>query len=98
MRKKTLLIRLDNLEYLVVKNKAKKTGLPTAVYIRNRALNYNISSKLTEEEISCFKTLSKFSDNFRRISNLFKLGDITGVKEESLNTSRMIREHLKRFQ
>lgn len=97
MRKKTVLLRMNNLEYLVIKNKAKQTGLPTAVYIRNRALNYDIPNRLTEEEINCYKTLSKFSDNFRRISNLFKLGDVTGVKEESLATSKLIREHLTKL-
>lgn len=97
MRKKTLLLRMNNLEYLVIKNKAKKTGLPTAVYIRNRALNYEIPNRLTEDEINCYKTLSKFSDNFRRISHLFKLGDVTGVKEESLATSKLIREHLAKL-
>jgi len=88
---------MNNLEYLVIKKKAKQTGLPTAVYIRNRALNYDIPNRLSEEEISCYSTLSKFSDNFRRISNLFKLGDVTGVKEESLNASKLIREHLEKF-
>ncbi|MFW2134796.1 plasmid mobilization protein [Chryseobacterium sp. TY4] len=97
MRNKTLLIRMNSLEYLVIKNKAKKSGLPTAVYIRNRAMNYDIPNRLTEEEINCYKTLSKFSDNFRRISNLFKLGDVTGVKEESLATSKLIREHLTKL-
>lgn len=97
MRNKTLLVRMNSLEYLVIKNKAKKTGLPTAVYIRNRALNYDIPNRLTEEEINCYKTLSKFSDNFRRISNLFKLGDVMGVKEESLATSKLIREHLTKL-
>ena len=65
--------------------------------MRKLALEKEIKSRLTSEEIECYKTLSKYADNLRRISNLFKLGDVTGVKNESLETSKLIRNHIEKF-
>jgi glycine cleavage system protein P-like pyridoxal-binding family len=47
--------------------------------------------------LECYLTLSKYADNFRRISNLFKAGDITGMKNETLETSKIIRQHLEKL-
>jgi len=65
---------------------------------RRLAFEKELKSRLSEEEIECYKSLSKYADNFRRISNLFKIGDVTVMKQETMEVGRLIREHLKKFQ
>ncbi|MEL1248371.1 MULTISPECIES: plasmid mobilization protein [Flavobacterium] len=89
--------RVSKVEYLIIKKKAEDSGISISELMRALAFNYKLSSKLTPEEIECYQLLSKYGDNFRRISNLFKLGDTTGVKEEALVTSKLIREHLMKI-
>lgn len=93
-----LKFRVTPLEQEIINLKKEKAGLSMSEFLRRLALDLQIKNHLTDEEIECYKTLSKFSDNFRRISNLFKLGDVTGMKKETLDTSRMIRGHLEKFQ
>jgi hypothetical protein len=89
--------RVSYSEYLTIKNKANKAGCSMSEYIRNLAMGYDLTYKLTAEEIDVYKQLNKYADNFRRIGNLFKLGDTTGVKEVSIETSKIIREHLNKL-
>ncbi len=96
-REKKLEIRVTISELLIIKNKAAKSGITTSEFLRNLAMGYTPSYKLTDHEILIYKQLNQFADNFRRISNLFKLGDVTGVKETSIETSKIIREHLNKL-
>tara|TARA_R110002012_G_scaffold279098_1_gene467002 strand:+ start:3789 stop:4088 length:300 start_codon:yes stop_codon:yes gene_type:complete len=89
--------RVSLLEHHIIKNKANRIGCSVSEYLRNTALDYPLSYKLTPEEIEVYQQLNKYGDNFRRISNLFKLGDVTGVKETSIETAKLIRQHLKKF-
>ena len=94
---KKIEFRASLTEHLVIKNKANKSGCSVSEYIRNTALDYPLTYKLTSDEIEVYKQLNKFADNFRRIGNLFKLGDTTGVKEVSVDTAKLIREHLNKL-
>ncbi len=89
--------RVTELELQIIKLKISKTGLSISEFMRRTSLGIEMKNKLTEDEVICYQNLSKFADNFRRISQLFKLGDITKMKEECLNTSRLIREHLEKL-
>lgn len=94
---KKIEFRVTLTEYLIIKNKAKKTGGSMSEYLRSMSLGYDLTYKLSDDEIEVYKQLNKFSDNFRRIGNLFKLGDVTGVKETSIETSKLIRNHLNKL-
>lgn len=94
MKDKLIKFRVTKIENLIIKKKASNSGVSVSELMRGLVFNYKLSNKLTPEEIECYQLLSKYADNFRRISNLFKLGDTTGVKEESIATSKLIREHL----
>ncbi|KIA92488.1 mobilization protein [Flavobacterium sp. KMS] len=94
MKDQLIKFRVTKIESLIIKKKASNSGVSVSELMRGIALGYKLSAKLTPEEIECYQLLSKYADNFRRISNLFKLGDTTGVKQESLATSKLIREHL----
>ncbi|MEB3801743.1 mobilization protein [Flavobacterium columnare] len=94
MKDNLIKFRVSKIENLIIKKKASNSGISVSELMRGLVLDYKLSNKLTPEEIECYQLLSKYADNFRRISNLFKLGDTTGVKEESIATSKLIREHL----
>ena len=94
MKDKLIKFRVTKIENLIIKKKASNIGVSVSELMRGLVFNYKLSNKLTPEEVECYQLLSKYADNFRRISNLFKLGDTTGVKEESIATSKLIREHL----
>lgn len=79
------------------RKKAEKAGLPVAEFLRRLALDLELKNKLTSEEIECYITLTKYANNFTRIGNLFKLGDVTGVKKETIKTSKLIMEHLNKL-
>ncbi|MEW4924140.1 MULTISPECIES: plasmid mobilization protein [Algibacter] len=96
-KNKKIEFRVTLTEHLIIKHKAYKTGCSVSEYLRNIALDYPLTYKLTYDEIEVYKQLNKFGDNFRRIGNLFKLGDVTGVKETSIDTAKLIREHLNKL-
>ncbi|MCD0477456.1 mobilization protein [Chryseobacterium sp. LC2016-29] len=98
MKNEFIKIRVSRIEKKVIEKKALKAGLSISEFIRRLAFEKELKSKLTDEEIECYKSLSKYAENFRRISNLFKLGDITGIKEDAIETGKLIREHLRKFQ
>ncbi|ROI11026.1 mobilization protein [Kaistella haifensis] len=98
MKKKIIKFRVSNLEDLIIRKKIEKTGLSVSEFMRRISLELELKNKLTEDEILCYKNLSKYADNFRRILNLFKAGDVTGMKKETMETSKIIREHLKKFE
>ena len=97
MKNKEFRFRVSPLEHQIIKNKITKTGLSISEFMRRLSLDLELKNKLTDDEILCYKYLSKFANNFRRISNLFKLGDVTGVKNETLETSRLIKKHLEKL-
>lgn len=97
MKNEIIKFRVSKIEKKIIEKKSEKAGLSVSEFIRRLSFEKELKSRLNLEEIECYKSLSKYSDNFRRISNLFKLGDVTGMKKETLETSRLIREHLKKF-
>ncbi len=97
MKQYIIKFRVSKLEQAIIKKKAKDSGMAVSELLRRLALGYKLTSKLSTEEIEIYKTLTTFSSNFTRISNLFKLGDVDGFKKETLETSRIIREHLMKL-
>jgi len=97
MRNYIIKLRVSKIEQALIKKKAKDAGITVSELLRSLALDYKLTSKLSTEEIEVYKTLTTFSSNFARISNLSKLGDVDGFKNETLETSRIIREHLMKL-
>ncbi|WP_333661014.1 plasmid mobilization protein [Chishuiella changwenlii] len=97
MKSKIIKFRVSNTESYIIKKKAENCGITTSEFIRAVCFDYTIKPRLKDDEIEAYKMLIKYADNFRRISNLFKLGDTTGVKELSIETSKLIRKHLEKF-
>lgn len=98
MRNYIIKFRVSKIEKKIIERKARLAGLSVSEFLRRIALDKEIKSRLTDEEIDCYKTLTKYADNFRRISNFFKLGDVENTKIVTLETSKLIREHFTKLQ
>lgn len=96
-RIKKIEFRVTHTEYLIIQNKASKSGNTISEFLRNTAMGHQLSYKLTEDEILIYKHLNQYADYFRRIGNLFKLGDTTGVKETCIETTKLIQTHLNKL-
>ena len=83
MKNDLIKFRVSKIENLIIKKKAEDSGVTVSELMRGLVFDYKLSHK--------------YADNFRRISNLFKLGDIDGFKKETLEASKQIREHLIKF-
>ena len=94
MKNYIIKFRVSKIEHAVITKKAEEAGISVSEMLRGLAFNFKFSPRFTDEELEIYKTLSKFSNNFTRISNLFKNGDVEGMKIETLNTANEIREHL----
>lgn len=96
-RTKKIELRVSNVEYLIIKNKAESSGNNVSEFLRGIALDYTINYKLTEEEINVYKMLIEYKNNFIHIGNLFKLGDYFAVKERTVELADLIKKHLKKL-
>ncbi len=83
-------------EKKLLKTKAKKAGLSLSEFCRRSALDVKIIERLSEEQISFYKTLITYHNNFKSISNLFKKRDLNFSKEVK-ELANEIRTHLKDF-
>ena len=97
MKNYIIKFRVSKIEHAVITKKAEEAGISVSELLRGLAFNYKFSPRFTNEELEIYKTLCKFSNNFTRISNLFKNGDVEGMKIKTLNTAKEIREHLLKF-
>lgn len=95
-RTKYIKLRLTSLEKKLIEKKAHHSGLATAVYCRDTALNKMIDYKLTAEELEVYQMLVKYHNNFQSISNLLKSKD-SRFAQEVKATANEIKEHLKKF-
>ena len=94
IKKHRIEIRLSKIDKLILQKKAEKVNLSLSQFMLDCALKIEMKNRLSADEIECYQTLAKYADNFRRISNLFKLGDTDGFKKECLVASSEIRQHL----
>ena len=94
---KKIEFRLTLTELKIIQNKASKCGCSISEFVRETSLGYEPKNKLTPDEIAVFNILTTYANNFKNLSNLFKLGDTTGVKELCVETVQEIRFHLNKL-
>ncbi len=71
-RSDVIKIRCTKLEKRQIEKHAKSSNLPTATYMRIKALNHKIQKTLTQEEIDAIRILTNYDNSLIRISNLMK--------------------------
>ena len=61
-------VRFTQVEYYVVKNKAAKSGMGITVYIRQMAINGNVTARLNEEERQFVRQLVGIANNLNQLT------------------------------
>lgn len=88
--------RCTSLEKKLLKNRAKRCGLTISEYFRRIAFDRKITERLTEDEITIYRTLVKFHNNFKAIGNMYRKRN-PHLTEKVYWLADEIREHLKKF-
>ena len=83
-------------EKKLLKVKARKSGLTLSEYFRRVALEQKITARLTDEQISIYKMLVTYHNNFKSIGNMFKKRN-PKLTETVHDLANEIKEHLKDF-
>jgi len=95
-KSETIKFRCSNYEKKMLHIKATTCGLKLSEYIRRVALGQHIIQRLTDEEISIYKMLVKYHNNFKSIGNMFKKRNPKLMKEV-YNLADEIKCHFQQF-
>ena len=94
-RNQRIVFRVYSLEKKAIELAAQKSGLSVSDYARRACLDKELKTRLTDEEISIYKLLIEYRNNFARIGNLIKHHqDFT---QELKSIIGRIDQHLQRF-
>ncbi len=83
-------------EKKLLKVKAKRAGLTLSEFCRKSANEKVISERLTDEQISLYKMLVQYHNNFKSIGNLIKKRH-PDLYKNVYQTADEIKNHLKNF-
>ena len=88
--------RVSLFEKKILKIKAKKAGISLSEFCIRANNEKEIKERLTEEQITLYKMLIKYHNNFKSIGNLYKKKDpLLSNKVNSL--AEEIKTHLNNF-
>ena len=89
MKKEKIEFRCTRLEKKIFKKKANLAGLTLSEFCRKSVNEQKIINRLTEQEITFYKMLIKYSNNFTSIGNM--------VKNKDPNLSKEVYKIVKEF-
>lgn len=90
--------RVSLVESLLIKKAADECSMTLSNFIRLRALSLQVKPRLSIAEIEIFTTLTKFSENFRKIEiYLDKSGDVSSLREDVIEARDAIQKHLRKL-
>ncbi|WP_373516272.1 mobilization protein MbpA [Pricia sp.] len=96
MKSKTVRFRCSTFERNLLRVKAKRSGLSLSEYCRRAAFEDRIIERLSEEQITMYKMLTKYRNNFIRIGNMFKKNN-PQLATEVRQLAWEIRDHIQNF-
>lgn len=96
MKNKTVRFRCTTYEQKLLKVKARKAGLSLSEYCRRSAFDDRIIERLSEDQITLYKMLVDYQNNFIRIGNMFKKRN-PKLSEEVTQLTKEIKDHLYNF-
>ncbi|WP_298506914.1 mobilization protein MbpA [uncultured Maribacter sp.] len=88
--------RCTSLEKKLLKNRARRCGLTLSEYFRRVAFEKKITERLTEDEITIYRTLVKFHNNFKAIGNMYRKRN-PHLTEKVYWLADEIKDHLQKF-
>lgn len=96
MKRTYIKFRCSIYEKKLLKKRAERAGISLSEYCRSSAFGNSVIERLTEEQLTHYKLLVKYKNNFTSIRNMFKkhnpklAGEVEKLSEE-------IRTHLYNF-
>lgn len=96
IKKEFIQFRCRIYEKKLLKKRAKKAGLSLSEFCLKAALGVKIIEILNEEQIKLYKTLTKYSNNFTVIGNMYHKGN-PKLAEEVYALAKEIKDHLNNF-
>lgn len=63
-------VRFTRPEYFIVKEKARKAGMPTSTYLRQLAMHAQVTSKLSNEERQIVRQLIGMANNLNQLAKI----------------------------
>jgi hypothetical protein len=80
----------------MLKKRAQRAGISLSEYCRSSAFGNSVIERLTEEQLTYYKMLVKYRNNFTRIGNMFKKHN-PKLASEVEKLAEEIRTHLYNF-
>ncbi|HHB51966.1 MAG TPA: hypothetical protein ENK75_02815 [Saprospiraceae bacterium] len=96
MKTKKIEFRVTIYEKKLLKIKALKSGLNLSEFCRKSVFEKEIKERLSKEQITLYKMLVRYHNNFKSISNLYKKKD-PKMSIELIQLADEIKNHLKNF-
>lgn len=93
-RTKFLKFAVDPMEDRIIREKALSKGLKLSEFVRGLSMSYDISYKLSKDEICAYMALVKFSDELRAIGLLFEKAGYEEAAATAAALSHDVRQHL----
>ncbi len=96
MKRTYIKFRCSIYEKKLLKKRAERAGLSLSEYCRSSAFGNSIIERLTEEQLTQYKMLVKYKNNFVSIRNMFKKHN-PKLASEVEKLAEEIRTHLYNF-
>ncbi len=96
MKRTYIKFRCSIYEKKLLKKRAERAGISLSEYCRSSAFENSVIERLTEEQLTHYKMLVKYKNNFTSIGNMFKKHNPKLANEVEKLTEE-IRMHLYNF-
>lgn len=96
MKKTYIKFRCSIYEKKLLKKRAERAGISLSEYCRSSAFGNSVIERLTEEQLTHYKMLVKYKNNFTSIRNMFKRHN-PKLATEIEKLADEIRQHLYNF-
>lgn len=88
--------RTNSFEKKLIVLRAKKAGLSQSNFCKKAVLDIKITERLTEEQITVYKMLITYHNNFKSIGNLIQKKH-PDLYQKVFKTADEIKKHLQNF-
>ncbi len=96
MKRTYIKFRCSIYEKKLLKKRAERAGISLSEYCRSSAFGNSVIERLTDEQLTHYKMLVKYKNNFTSIRNMFKRHN-PKLADEVEKLSEEIRTHLYNF-
>ncbi len=96
MKRTYIKFRCSIYEKKLLRKRAERAGISLSEYCRSSAFGNSVIERLTEEQLTHYKMLAMYKNNFTRIRNMFKKHN-PKLANEVEKLAEEIRIHLYNF-